>query len=413
MTDADAAAVRALLTAGAVRDRAQTVLAAGLADNLDHFRIDMDRMGPAADIVAEVTRAAYPDLAIPFHARWRHIETGGLDRWGAIADGLATDDPRRYGRAAFDLAIVSVLLDAGAGADWAFRESASGQTFSRSEGLAVASVDMFRSGLFSGVPADPFRVDAAALVTLNADDLASGFQIDAGNPMVGLDGRCRLLQTLGATIAARPDLFALEDDPRPGGLFDALVARTSEDGRLPAAEILDTVLDGLGSIWPGGIERAGMPLGDTWPCATIVTDDCTSGLMPFHKLSQWLSYSLIEPLQWTGIEVTNIDALTGLAEYRNGGLFLDTGVLVLRDDRAADASYAPGDALIVEWRALTVALLDAIADPVRQRLGVAAADCPLARILEGGTWAAGRKLARERRPGGEPPLKLDSDGTVF
>ena len=53
--------------------------------------------------------------------------------------------------------------------------------------------------------------------------------------------------------------------------------------------------------------------------------------MPFHKLSQWLVYSLIEPLAAAGFNVTAIDGLTGLAEYRNGGLFIDSGVIVARD----------------------------------------------------------------------------------
>ena len=53
--------------------------------------------------------------------------------------------------------------------------------------------------------------------------------------------------------------------------------------------------------------------------------------MPFHKLSQWLTYSLLEPFEWAGVTVTGLDALTGLPEYRNGGLLLDTGVLRLRD----------------------------------------------------------------------------------
>ena len=70
----------------------------------------------------------------------------------------------------------------------------------------------------------------------------------------------------------------------------------------------------------------------------MTTDDATSGLVPLHKLSQWLAYSLIEPLQQAGFTVADIDGLTGLAEYRNGGLFLDTGVLVLRDP--ADAARA-------------------------------------------------------------------------
>lgn len=411
MNDADAA--QSLLSAGAVRSRARTLFSHGLAGKLDHFDIDLGKLGEAARLVAAITRENYPDLAVPFHARWRHIETGGIDRWGAIAGALDPDDARAYGRAAFDLAIVSVLLDAGAGAKWSYFEAASGNTYTRSEGLAVASVDMFRSGLFSSRPLDPLRADATALVDLGSDELASGFQVTDDNPLVGLEGRCDLLATLGETALERPDLFGLEDDPRPGGLFDAIVARASAEGTVSAEQILALVLDGLGPIWPGRTELGDISLGDTWPCAKVETADQTSGLMPLHKLSQWLSYSLIEPLQWTGVEVVDIDGLTGLAEYRNGGLFLDTGVLKLRDPNAAKFAHKPGDALIVEWRALTVALLDEIAQPVRDLLGVSEKDFPLARILEGGTWAAGRKLAAERRSGGEPPLRIESDGTVF
>jgi hypothetical protein len=68
---------------------------------------------------------------------------------------------------------------------------------------------------------------------------------------------------------------------------------------------------------------------------------------------------------------------------------------------------------VVEWRALTVALLDRVAPLVREKLGLTAEDFPLAKVLEGGTWATGRRLARERRPDGSPPLAVISDGTVF
>ena len=135
--------------------------------------------------------------------------------------------------------------------------------------------------------------------------------------------------------------------------------------------------------------------------------------MPLHKLSQWLAYSLIEPLQTAGIRVTDIDGLTGLAEYRNGGLFIDIGVLAFRDAEAAQQAHEVASSLVVEWRALTVALLDGLADRVRHRLGLDATSLPLAKILEGGTWAAGRSLARERRADASPPVKVISDGTVF
>jgi len=50
---------------------------------------------------------------------------------------------------------------------------------------------------------------------------------------------------------------------------------------------------------------------------------------------------------------------------------------------------------------------------VHAALGVTPEAFPLARVLEGGTWAAGRRIAAERRAGGAPPVSIASDGTVF
>ena len=154
------------------------------------------------------------------------------------------------------------------------------------------------------------------------------------------------------------------------------------------------------------------PVGDCWRHPALGGPGLTEGWMPFHKLSQWLTYSLLEPLGWAGVIVTDLDELTCLPEYRNGGLLLDTGVLRLRDADWSDQSWTAADELVVEWRALTVALLDELAPLVRDRLGVDAGQMPLARVLEGGTWAAGRLLAQQLR-GGLPPLSILSDGTVF
>ncbi|HEX8109233.1 MAG TPA: DUF1688 family protein, partial [Kofleriaceae bacterium] len=172
-------------------------------------------------------------------------------------------------------------------------------------------------------------------------------------------------------------------------------------------------LDGLAPIWPGRIELDGVNLGDVWRHPAAGGTGPSAGLVPFHKLSQWLAYSLFEPLERTGRQITQPGALTGLPEYRNGGLLIDLGVLVPRRDDIRTAVHAPGDEVIVEWRALTVALLDRVAEAVRQRLGKTPTELPLARVLEGGTWAAGRAVARDLRPGGGPPLHIRSDGTVF
>jgi hypothetical protein len=134
--------------------------------------------------------------------------------------------------------------------------------------------------------------------------------------------------------------------------------------------------------------------------------------VPLHKLSQWLSYSLIYPLEAAGVQVVDADALTGLAEYRNGGLFIDTGVIAARDLSVFTRPHAASSELVVEWRALTVALLDRLAPSLRQELGLSAAELPLGKVLEGGTWSAGRKIAGELRDGA-PPLQVQSDGTLF
>ncbi len=405
-------AALSLLTASAVRERARRMLAAGLDDRLTHFRVDLRRLADAADLVIALTREAYPTLDIPFHSRWRHFVVDGEDRWAPIADAAMWKDAAARARAEFDLAILSVLLDAGAGTDWRYTDDVTGRRIGRSEGLAVASLAMFRDGVFAENSSDPLRADAKALQELSDATLAENFQAGPANPLLGIAGRGALLRRLGAVTAAAPAVFARNDTARPGGLFDHLAAMAA-GGRIAAATMLTEVLRQFGPIWPSRMTLGGIPLGDCWQHPAIETNDATNGLMPLHKLSQWLTYSLIEPIERAGITVTEIDGLTGLAEYRNGGLLVDTGTIALRDAANARGPHAVDSTLVVEWRALTVALLDRLADLVRRQLGRDAQTLPLARILQGGTWAAGRVIARRLRPDGAPPIAVVSDGTVF
>ena len=417
LANSEAEQAKGLLTPAPVRERAEQMLAIGVAGGLEHWRVDLDRLPEVARYVADLTRERYPTLAVPFHARWRHFELDGVDLWGPDADAAAKDeywpDDAARARAEFDLAVVSVLLDAGAGPDWSYADAATGKTYTRSEGLAVASLRMFQAGAFSADPDDPWRADAVSLTLLSADDLARGFQVTADNPLVGLEGRAALLRRLGRQCLDRPDLFELEDGPRPGGLADVLFERADADDRLPASAILELLLEAFGPIWRDRLTLGGVDLGDCWRHPAMRRDDATDGIVPIHKLSQWLSYSLVEPLQTAGVVVTDLDGLTGLAEYRNGGLFMDMGVLTLKDSADADKAWPVSDPLVVAWRSMTVALLDRIAPLVRAELGVGADRLPLASVLEAGTWAAGRRIAAERRPGGGPPLTILSDGTVF
>ena len=393
------------MSAAAVRERAHEMLDLALQGRVDGWAVNLDRLDDAADLTVRVTREQYPDLEIPYHARWRHFVAGEPDL-------PVRSDRDARARSAFDLVTLSVLLDAGSGPGWQYRDPVSDKVLARSEGLAVASQRLFEAGAFAAPGQDRLRADADVLASLDESVLARGFQATKDNALIGLGGRTDLLRRLGGQANARADLFARVDGPRPGGLYDVLLER-AQGGRLPAPVILETLLEALGPIWTDRLVVEGNPLGDCWRHSAIRRDDPSDGLVPLHKLSQWLAYSLIEPLQEAGLQVVEIDGLTGLAEYRNGGLFVDTGVLTLVDHAAMDRIHQASDPLIVAWRAMTVALLDRLAPEVRSRLGASEDSFPLARMLEGGTWLAGRRIAADRRPGGGPPFVIISDGTIF
>lgn len=383
----------------------------GERDQLENFCLHLDRLDAAADYVVDDIRTNYPDLSIPCHSRWRHFGAGGIDRAALLDAALGDASSAERARARIDLTVVSVLLDAGAGGQWRFREPGTDGLYSRSEGLAVASFHMFLNGALSSRKSAKLIADAGGLEELDNDKLMRAFQVSDANPLVGIDGRVELMNALGRTLRARPEVFG-QTLPRIGNLYDYFVER-AKGGTVSARNVLVTVLDSFSGIWPGRIELGGENLGDVWRHPAIHRDDVTNGLMPLHKLSQWLTYSLVEPLGWAGMRVTGLNALTGLAEYRNGGLFIDLGVLELRDSSKMNRVHDVGTELVVEWRALTVALLDRLAPLIRRRLGLDEETLPLAKILEGGTWSAGRRVAAEKRADGEPPLRVKSDGTVF
>ncbi|MBD2075078.1 URC4/urg3 family protein [Phormidium sp. FACHB-592] len=423
----DAATIAYLRSPTAIRERCGQLFDLACADKLQYFRCDLSQLEKVADYVLQVTRESYPDLNIPFHSRWRHFEVGNQDRLTAL-DALA---PLAKAKAKFDLAIVSVLLDAGAGDRWQYTEPGTGTVWRRSEGLAIASLHAFFQGIFSSDPQLPLQADAIGLQNLTEEALSQAFQVSQDNPLVGLSGRLALLQRLGTVIQQQPTLFGSQP-ARPGELVAYLCDRAHagdrahtgqiHKGQLEASTVLSAVLEGFGAIWAGRITLAEVNLGDVWVHSALApTPDSQlpdphsplSTLVPFHKLSQWLTYSLLEPLQELGLTITGLDALTGLPEYRNGGLCVDLGLLQIKDPIVLQQTHLPGSEAIIEWRALTVILLDRLAETIRQTLNLSATDLPLVKILQGGTWTAGRRIAATLRPNGSPPIQIESDGTVF
>jgi hypothetical protein len=270
---------------------------------------------------------------------------------------------------------------------------------------------MFRAGGFSSDARLPHRVDAAALAAIDAVTLARHLQADAENPLVGLEQRGALLRRLGTALAERADLFG-PAPARPGRLVDYFLS-IADGNCIAASTLLATLLDGLSTIWPSGLMLNGFPVGDAGRHPAVRTEDATDRIVPFHKLSQWLAYSLLEPLEQAGLAVERLDDLTALPEYRNGGLLIDLGAIRPRHPIDPTLRHEVSSELVVEWRALTVALMEKLVDPVRAKLGLDAAFA-MPHMLQGGTWSAGRKIARELRPpDGPSPLPVAADGTVF
>ena len=305
-------AVRRLRAPATIRQRCGAITEMVARGDSEHFTLDRAKLAAVAQRVARLTRERFPTLEVPFHSRWRHFEAGGVGRKAEMDARLNGRSQAAVARSRIDLALVSVLLDAGAGSRWSYRERESGQTFARSEGLAVASFRAFMAGRFSSDAGDPLRVDAKALAALDARVLAEVFQVSLENPLVGLEGRVALLHRLAEALRAHPDVYTASG--QPGHLFDALthhrhapelhhhhLKRAASHHQVSAARVLGALLDTLSGIWPSGQSLNGTPLGDVWPHPAAGGDGLDAGWVPFHKLSQWLAYSLLEPLQWAGV----------------------------------------------------------------------------------------------------------------
>lgn len=392
-----------LLSCDAVRERTMKIYELAQSGKTN-FAVHEEKLEEVAIYVLKVIQENYPTLEIPFHSRWGHFKVGGINRVEELEANIAKDNALELARTKLDLVITSVLLDAGAGATWKYDEE--GKTFNRSEGLGVASFHMFMNGCFSSDIS--LKADADALINVTKDSVEEEFQVSDDNPLVGAQGRAELLKALGECIKSRPKVFK---DGRPGNILDYMIDTHGKSFK--AQDLLKAVLKHFGDIWPSRINIDGTNLGDVWHHSLLGEKDDLNALVPIHKLSQWLTYSLIEPIQEAGVEVTAVSEMTGLAEYRNGGLFVDLGLLSLRDPALMKQAHKPSSELVLEWRALTVVLLDKVADIIREKLEFTSDEFPLAKVLEGGTWWAGRKIAKEKRPDSSTPIKLDSDGTVF
>ena len=196
-TDADGAPRRCAARPPCGNARANSLERARAGDSR-WFSVQDDALHGAAAEVADVTRDPLPgpedpvpQPLAPFRGRRRGPQP-------AEASTCAGDD-RPRGRSA----CCSTRAQARTGSTW---KAQSGQRFSRSEGLGVASWHAFTAGLFSSDPRPPaVRSTPAGCGAVDADRLADAFQVGPSNPLVGLEGRVLLLHRLGDALAAQPE----------------------------------------------------------------------------------------------------------------------------------------------------------------------------------------------------------------
>ncbi|KAI8092103.1 hypothetical protein BDF21DRAFT_377193 [Thamnidium elegans] len=430
-----------LLSLRAVRERCFKVQEAAVKSKLNHFDIDESKLQDMAQFIISFIKRDYDDPSqIPAYGRWRHFDVGGKPRLQTLINSWSNigTDATEQTRRVLDLLVIAVLLDIDPGQNnWSFREKISNRVYKRREGIAVAILEMFNSGLFSVNPNQPHRVDAEALSNLTMDKLLTGFQTES---MSGLEQRIELLKHLAKTLQDRPDYFGgeLGHIPRPGNMMDYLLSHPTtiktRKGPLIHLETLWPVVYEIGELWTVSQEktRGGtLGLGDVWPCPSLGENQ----FVPFHKLSQWLVYSLIEPMEkLMGAIIEGTEQLTPLPDYSNGGLLIDTGFLTLKktDYERGITNYRqnsllPGqpkiemiptfemsDPVVIEWRALTIAYLDLVAERVRSTMKLSKKTLSLTQLIEGGIVSAGKELAEISRPNTQqPPILIKNERGVI
>ncbi|MEP3046708.1 MAG: DUF1688 family protein [Roseibium sp.] len=390
-----------------IRDRANGYLEKAIAGKLTHMSVDLDKLPNALIRVLETTKVTYPDFQIPPYGVWRAFEVGGVDRWGAIANARDFASAEEMLTAAADLAILAALMNTTRPNGWSYIEPNTGAQVEGKQASALAAFNMFAAGSFSADLSDPFRVDAETLIRIPSDELAAGLQWDPFTGDDGIQNMQRHLKRFGEALALRSDLFGEGQITRPG----LLAKRLAEIGKgtVDATAVLDQLLEALVPVWDGGAVLEEITLGDSFAHSA----DANRGeIMPFHLCAQEMVYSLVEPFAWAGCEVANLESLTSPSDLDHAALFTGTDVLQVRDG-FENSDLGTNQDRMVEIRAVTIGLMDKMADMLRTELDVASDQLPLTCVLEGGTSRAGAQILRENGPQVQNLGSFMNPGSVF
>ncbi|MBT4964349.1 MAG: DUF1688 family protein [Francisellaceae bacterium] len=390
--------VMSLYDISSIRPRARVLYDYALQDKLSFFQVNENNIEKASNLVLEVTQKNYPNLKIPYHSRWRHFEVVKNGLYKDVLSIIEQYDKKEAVKRKVELVILSALLDAGAGNSWQYNYK--GTVYTRSEGLAVATLNAYLQGKLSAVN-DPCGIGGKALVELTESSFCAAFQANENNPLIGVSNRVALMHAIGG------ELLETNHD----SLFIAIFSDVDlESDSISIKQLFHDLLMFLVPLLPEATKINNIAVGDVGQHDLLKDDDNPLGLIPFHKLIQWICYSLIEPFTDAGITVTDTDFLTGLPEYRNGGLFSDLNVISVKDESLLKQKWSLSSSFVVEWRALTVVLLDTIRNEISKELDL---EISMGMLLQGGSWEAGRGLAKKLRANAQGPYLMESHGTIF
>jgi hypothetical protein len=369
-----------------------------------YFALDRAKLPPLARGIVQLAEAQFGSVpAVPLHSQWVNYSANNVDRISALEEKMAAHglSLRDMAAAKADLLIVNEALDHGGLTKWVYKDTSTGSTLSRTEGLGTAVLRSFEAGLFSQRGAsNPFRVDFARLRTITDAELADAFQVSDANP---IDGGISLWRERLLALCACPEFEARGRSGRPSAIVDRLFTLADAGQVVTAQDVLSAVLDFLSPVWSGNSADRGLR-GDVWHLPEV------SANLPIHRMAQWVAHSLIPVVEASGFAINNDQPLSGLAGYRNAGVLVDAGVLV---ERTPDGKvYDLGDPKIVTWRSATVALLTELQTAIQEAAACRVEDIPLPRV-HGLAWRMGRQLAGAARAGGGPPIVVTSDTVPF
>ena len=369
------AAVEHLHRLDVIRERAWMLLAAAERGQSDHFVPSAEAIGTVAVALADSIRAddaavkgtAPPPLANLWHGMRRH-QPGAL---AALGDALAGGDGLERARSGADLAALHRIIEP-IGLD-------------ASSPALDALVRHFAAGGWSG-RAGAVALDAPGIRRALAGDGAVAIP-DALMAKLAEGGRRQRLEQLAAGLERAPDQLGL--DGRFGSLLEGLVAESAgsggigdSTGQIPAQLLVDRLAPLIDPITASTVRIGGSLAGDVWRHPLAWAEDRSRELVPFHSLLLALVLDLVEPLEEASAPLADLDQLPVPADRVLAAQMLRLGLVRSRHPAVARLRHPPGSDIVVELRALSVALCERLADRLRAELGRTAHDLPVVQIVE-------------------------------